>query len=30
MKEHGVVEIRTLDADFHRFPFLRVVDPLVA
>lgn len=29
MKEHGVVEIRTADSDFHRFPFLRVVNPLI-
>jgi toxin-antitoxin system PIN domain toxin len=28
MKEHGVLEIRTADADFHQFDFLRVVDPL--
>lgn len=28
MKEHGVTEIRTRDADFRRFPELRVVDPL--
>jgi predicted nucleic acid-binding protein len=28
MKEHGVVEIRTADADFHQFKFLRVVNPL--
>lgn len=30
MKEHGVPEIRTADTDFHQFPFLRVVNPLVA
>lgn len=29
MKEHGVAEIRTADTDFHQFPFLRVVNPLV-
>jgi toxin-antitoxin system PIN domain toxin len=29
MKEHGIPEIRTADADFHQFPFLRVVNPLV-
>ena len=29
MKEHGVSEIRTADVDFHRFSFLRVVNPLV-
>jgi len=28
MKEHGVVEIRTADTDFHEFKFLRVVNPL--
>jgi uncharacterized protein len=28
MREHGVVEIRTADTDFHEFKFLRVVDPL--
>jgi hypothetical protein len=28
MREHGVVEIRTADADFHEFKFLRVVNPL--
>ena len=27
MREHGVREIYTRDTDFHRFPFLRVVDP---
>jgi len=30
MREHGVSEIRTADADFHQFPFLTVVNPLVA
>lgn len=30
MLEHGVLEIRTADTDFHQFPFLRVVNPLVA
>jgi uncharacterized protein len=29
MKEHGIEEIRTADTDFHQFPFLRVVNPLV-
>lgn len=29
MKEHGVSEIRTADTDFHQFPFLNVVNPLV-
>lgn len=28
MKEHGVKTIYTHDTDFHRFPFLTVVDPL--
>lgn len=28
MREHGVSRIYTRDADFHRFPFLSVVDPL--
>jgi toxin-antitoxin system PIN domain toxin len=28
MREHGVRRIATRDADFHRFPFLEVVDPL--
>jgi toxin-antitoxin system PIN domain toxin len=28
MREHGVRRIYTRDADFHRFPFLEVVDPL--
>jgi toxin-antitoxin system PIN domain toxin len=27
-REHGVARICTRDADFHRFPFLEVVDPL--
>ena len=30
MKEHGVTEIRSADADFHQFKFLRVVNPLSA
>jgi hypothetical protein len=29
MREHGVAEIRTADTDFHQFPFLEVVNPLV-
>jgi uncharacterized protein len=29
MREHGIRRIYTHDADFHRFPFLEVVDPLV-
>jgi toxin-antitoxin system PIN domain toxin len=28
MREHGIRRIYTRDADFHRFPFLEVVDPL--
>ena len=28
MREHGIQEICTRDADFYRFPFLTVVDPL--
>ena len=28
MREHGVRRIATRDADFHRFKFLEVVDPL--
>ena len=27
MREHGIDRICTLDGDFHRFPFLTVVDP---
>lgn len=29
MWEHGVSEIRTADTDFHQFPFVRAVNPLV-
>lgn len=29
MREHGIAEIRTVDADFHQFTFLTVVNPLV-
>lgn len=29
MREHGIRQIVTRDGDFHRFPFLEVVDPLV-
>jgi uncharacterized protein len=29
MREHGVRRILTRDMDFHRFPFLEVVDPTV-
>jgi predicted nucleic acid-binding protein len=28
MREHGIRRICTRDADFHRFPFLEVVDPV--
>lgn len=28
MREHGIQRIFTRDADFHRFPFLEVIDPL--
>lgn len=27
MREHGIRRIHTRDVDFHRFPFLEVVDP---
>ena len=27
MREHGLSEIRTWDADFHRFPWIRPVSP---
>ena len=29
MREHGVTDIRTADADFHQFKFLRVTNPLL-
>lgn len=28
MREHGVRRMCTRDTDFHRFPFLSVIDPL--
>lgn len=28
MREHGIARIYTRDADFHRFPWVQVVDPL--
>ncbi|MEJ7668670.1 MAG: hypothetical protein WKH97_08045 [Casimicrobiaceae bacterium] len=28
MREHGVRQICTRDTDFHRFPFVEVIDPL--
>ena len=30
MREHGLRRIYTRDTDFHRFPFIDTVDPLVA
>ena len=30
MKEHGIRRICTRDTDFHRFPFVEPIDPLVA
>jgi len=30
LREHGVRQIYTRDTDFHRFPFLDVIDPLRA
>jgi toxin-antitoxin system PIN domain toxin len=30
MREHGIRRICTRDTDFHRFPFLEPVDPLLA
>lgn len=30
MREHGIRRIGTHDADFHRFPFVEVVDPTVS
>jgi toxin-antitoxin system PIN domain toxin len=30
MREHGVRQVCTRDTDFHRFPFIEVVDPLAA
>ena len=30
MREHGLRRICTRDSDFHRFPFLEPIDPLVA
>jgi predicted nucleic acid-binding protein len=28
MREHGIKEIYTRDTDFHRFPFIKVIDPI--
>lgn len=30
LREHGISRIWTRDADFHRFPFLTVIDPVAA
>lgn len=30
MREHGIRRIYTRDTDFHRFPFLEVLDPLAS
>ena len=30
MREHGIRQICTRDTDFHRFPFLEVIDPIRA
>jgi hypothetical protein len=30
MREHGIRRICTRDTDFHRFPFLETVDPMVS
>jgi toxin-antitoxin system PIN domain toxin len=30
MREHGIKQIYTRDTDFHRFPFLDVIDPVRA
>jgi hypothetical protein len=29
MREHGIKRIYTRDTDFHRFPFLEPIDPMV-
>lgn len=28
MREHGIRTVMTRDTDFHRFPFIEVIDPL--
>ena len=28
MREHGILQICTRDTDFHRFPFIEVIDPM--
>ncbi len=30
MREHGIRQICTRDSDFHRFPFVEVIDPISA
>jgi predicted nucleic acid-binding protein len=30
MREHGIRRLYTRDTDFHRFPFIEVLDPLAA
>jgi predicted nucleic acid-binding protein len=30
MREHGIRRICTRDTDFHRFPFVEVIDPMIA
>ena len=30
MREHGIRRICTRDTDFHRFPFIEVIDPMTA
>jgi len=29
MREHGIKRIYTRDTDFHRFPFLEPIDPVI-
>jgi predicted nucleic acid-binding protein len=29
MREHGIRRVCTRDIDFHRFPFLEPIDPLI-
>jgi predicted nucleic acid-binding protein len=30
MREHGIRDLYTRDADFSRFPILRVIDPVTS
>ena len=30
MREHGIRRICTRDTDFHRFPFVKAIDPMIA